>query len=180
MKPFPIVIAAALVVVASIVVFFTGRPRSIGQNESTPNQEAVTANELVAEPTNQPANDPFVQDQPVNGSIPADAPIGVATYRTYSESEFAAAKNSTGKTVLYFHADWCPVCRVLDPNIVANIRSLPRGLTILKVNYDRETELKKQYGVTYQHTFVQVDGDGRKRKLWSGSTDAGAIAEQLL
>lgn len=104
-----------------------------------------------------------------------------AQYVNYSSSALAIAQSTEGgTTVLYFHANWCPVCRVLDPDITANISSLPDGLTILKADYDTETALKSKYGVTYQHTFVQVDSNGNKRKLWSGSTDASDIAEQIL
>lgn len=104
-----------------------------------------------------------------------------AKYIPYSETALANAGNvPQGDTILYFHANWCPVCQVLDPDITKNISNLPVGLTILKVDYDKETALKKKYGVTYQHTFVQVDPNGNKLKLWSGSTDALAIVREIL
>jgi thiol-disulfide isomerase/thioredoxin len=83
-------------------------------------------------------------------------------------------KESTGtpvsgmKNVLFFHASWCPTCRAADANIKANLLSIPSGLTIHQVDYDSSTELKKKYGVTYQHTFVQVDESGTLIKKWSG------------
>lgn len=103
-----------------------------------------------------------------------------ATYVDYSSAAFSTARATGGQTVLYFHAPWCPVCQRLEPSIRQNINDLPNGLTILKVDYDSQTELKKKYGVTYQHTFVQVDAQGNKLKLWSGSTDARAIADQVI
>jgi len=48
--------------------------------------------------------------------------------------------------------------------------AIPAGVTIVKVDYDTATDLKRRYGVTMQHTFVQVDGSGEAVKKWSGTT----------
>ncbi len=104
-----------------------------------------------------------------------------AKYIPYSSSALASAVAvPQGDTILYFHANWCPICQALDPDITKNISQLPIGVTILKVDYDKETDLKKKYGVTYQHTFVQVDPNGNKLKLWNGSTNALAIAGEII
>lgn len=89
------------------------------------------------------------------------------SYETYSAEKIARAEK--GDVVLFFHASWCPSCRSINSDIESNISSIPEGVSILKVDYDKETELKKKYGVTYQHTFVQVDKDGNLIKKWSGS-----------
>lgn len=115
-----------------------------------------------------------------NNNTNAAAAVAPAALIDYSAAALAAAQAGTGATVLYFHADWCPTCRVLEPNIQKNLNNLPQNLTILKVNYDKETALKKQHGVTYQHTFVQVDDAGNKLKLWSGSTNALDIPGELI
>jgi hypothetical protein len=39
---------------------------------------------------------------------------------------------------------------------------------VVVVDYDRSSDLKKRYGVTYQHTWVQIDSEGRKLAVWSG------------
>ena len=62
---------------------------------------------------------------------------------------------------------WCTTCKGLDTAL--NTADLPDGLTILKTDYDKETDLKKKYGVTTQHTLVQVDAQGNKLAKWSGS-----------
>ncbi len=33
-------------------------------------------------------------------------------------------------------------------------------ISVVVVNYDRSSELKKKYVVTYQHTYVQIDDSG--------------------
>jgi len=97
-----------------------------------------------------------------------DAEVMTAgTYEPYAAQKLANAEN--GDVVLFFHASWCPSCRSLNSNIEANTSNIPNGLTILKTDYDTQTELKKKYGVTTQHTFVQVDSEGNMIKKWSGS-----------
>jgi thioredoxin 1 len=99
------------------------------------------------------------------------------SYEAYSADKLARAE--TGDVVLFFHASWCPSCRGLNASIEGNLSSLPEGVSILKVNYDTETELKKKYGVTYQHTLVQVDKDGAMIKKWSGSSSLDALLTQI-
>ncbi len=90
------------------------------------------------------------------------------TYEAYAPEKIASAA-AHGKVVLFFHADWCPICRSLETEVMSHANSIPKGLTVLKVNYDNSTDLKVKYGVTYQHTFVQVDGNGVLIKKWGDS-----------
>jgi thiol-disulfide isomerase/thioredoxin len=81
----------------------------------------------------------------------------------------AAARESAGKgpVVLFFSAVWCPTCRAALEEIDAQ----PAGLgdiTVVVVDYDKDKELKKQYKIVYQHTFVQIDTAGEKIALWNG------------
>ena len=98
------------------------------------------------------------------------------SYSDYDQSKLANA--STGKVVLFFHAPWCPTCR--DANLNFENSATPEGLTLLKVDYDSSNELKKKYGVTYQHTFVQVDKDGNLLKKWNGSKNYDEIKAQQI
>lgn len=88
-------------------------------------------------------------------------------YLPYSEDKLAMA--DSGDVILFFRASWCPTCRALDADIKANLGNIPEGVTILDVDYDKSTALKAKYGVTYQHTFVQVDSSGKMLTKWSGS-----------
>ncbi len=67
----------------------------------------------------------------------------------------------------------------MSSNIEESAASIPSTLTILKANYDSEKELKKKYGVTSQHTFVQVDTNGIMIKKWSGGGTLQSIVSQL-
>jgi len=106
-----------------------------------------------------------------------DILMKVGSYESYDTSKIAMA-STTHDVVLFFRASWCPTCIALDKDIKANLKNIPASLTILDVNYDNSTELKKKYEVTYQHTFVQVDSQGNLIKKWSCSpTLASLVAE---
>lgn len=102
------------------------------------------------------------------------AMIQKGTYAPYEASKLAMAE--TGKVVLFFKASWCPSCRTLDADIKASLEDIPAGVTILEVDYDKSADLKQKYGVTMQHTLVQVDKDGNQINKWSG----GATLEDLV
>ncbi len=95
------------------------------------------------------------------------------TIQDYSPEKLALAKN--GKVLLFFHASWCPICRGLDAEAAANANIVPDGVTILKVDYDTATALKQKYGVTVQHTFVQVDASGALLKKFSDASKYDAV-----
>lgn len=88
------------------------------------------------------------------------------SYDVYSPEKIAKA--ATGKVVLFFRAGWCPTCKALDTDIRSHLKDIPAEVTILDVDYDNSTTLKQKYGVTYQHTLVQVDASGNQITKWSG------------
>lgn len=94
-------------------------------------------------------------------------------YVDYSQEDYDKHKDK--KRILYFHADWCPVCKPLDKELLENSNKIPENVTIFKVNYDKEPSLKTKYGVTYQHTFVQVDGSDKLVHIWSGGNLLGIL-----
>lgn len=105
------------------------------------------------------------------GSSPTAATSGA--YITLAEYDKDPAARAGTKVVLFFHAPWCPSCRATEAAIGTS--GVPDGLTLVKVDYDSETALRQQYGVTYQHTFVQVDAQGRELAKWTGSADGADI-----
>lgn len=103
--------------------------------------------------------------------------LKVGSYEAYAPEKLVRAE--TGDVVLFFHASWCPSCRSLNSDIENNMSAIPEGVSILKLDYDKETELKKKYGVTYQHTLVQVDKDGNLIKKWSGSPKLSNLVSEI-
>ncbi len=103
----------------------------------------------------------------VESIVPIENSAQAGSYEPYSQELLARA--SSGKVVLFFRASWCPTCRTLDADIRANLDDIPESVTILDVNYDDSTQLKQKYGVTYQHTLVQVDASGNELAQWTRS-----------
>jgi len=95
------------------------------------------------------------------------------SYKDYSVATVASEQSAGKKVVLFFYAPWCPYCRAADAVFKANGGEIPAGVTVLKTDYDSEKELKAKYGVTYQHTFVEIDNNGNQVAKWvSGDTAA--------
>lgn len=92
-------------------------------------------------------------------------------YQAYSESAVKTALADGKKVALFFHASRCPACVNAEKEIMAS--TLPDNSVIFKVNYDTETDLKKTYGVTSQHTFVFLDSSMQStaKKLWLSTND---------
>ncbi|MGB7817400.1 MAG: thioredoxin family protein [Ornithinibacter sp.] len=110
---------------------------------------------------------------PAGTSAAPDAATTPGAYLTQAEYESQMAAREGTKIVYFFHADWCPSCRATDAAVAAD--GVPDGLTVVKVDYDTETDLRKEYGVTQQHTFVQVDPDGGELAKWTGSVSGADI-----
>ena len=94
-----------------------------------------------------------------------------AGYVEYNAKAFDSSVKM--KRVLFFAASWCPSCRSADKDINGNLKAIPDNLVIFKTDFDTQTALKTQYGITHQHTFVYVDSKGAALKKWSG----GGLAE---
>ncbi len=90
----------------------------------------------------------------------------------------AATFHESGDVVLFFNASWCPTCQSTVKSLDAD--GVPAGLTVVSVDYDAATDLKKQYGITVQHTFVQVDEAGAELAKFTGSVSGADIAGQTV
>jgi hypothetical protein len=105
------------------------------------------------------------------GSAMAMTKAGVFT--TYSEA--ALTKTEGHKNILFFSATWCPTCQATNKDIQANLDKIDPKLHILSVDYDTNQALRTKYGVTMQHTFVEVDGSGNLIKKTNGLGTVSAI-----
>ncbi len=103
--------------------------------------------------------------------------VSVGAYLPYEASKLAMAND--GDVVLFFRASWCPSCRTPDSDIKANLSAIPAGVTILDVDYDAATALKQKYGVTTQHTLVQVAADGSMITKWSGGSTLASVVAKI-
>jgi thiol-disulfide isomerase/thioredoxin len=92
----------------------------------------------------------------------------------FTDLETARMVAEKGPAVLFFYADWCPLCRADLEELRSNTAKLD-GVTVIVVDYDEENDLKKKYGITYQHTYVQIDTDGERLAIWNGGGISGIL-----
>lgn len=108
---------------------------------------------------------------PVQPSVEPVAPeitFDLANYVPYSTVALTAAQER-GHVLLFFAATtWCQTCSALEKEIVARSREIPADVTILKVDYDNDTALNRQYAVASQHTLVLLDQNSKELKRWVG------------
>ena len=107
-------------------------------------------------------------------------PTSSTSYVPYSKE--ALESTADKRRVLYFYATWCPECKVANEDFLQNSNKIPEDVVVIRVNYNdsdtdsQEKDLAKKYGITYQHTFVQIDGQGKTITKWNG----GGIDELLV
>jgi thiol-disulfide isomerase/thioredoxin len=94
-------------------------------------------------------------------------------YVTESQYRDDPAAFQEGNTVLFFYAAWCPDCQETDKSIQQT--GVPEDINIVKIDFDNANDLRKEYGVTQQHTFVLVGADGEEIKKWTGTFSAEDI-----
>ncbi len=106
------------------------------------------------------------------------APSGttVVSYSPGCPERYAAAGK---KTVLFFRAYWCGACADAAAHIADESAGGPSDLVVIEVDYDDSEALKRRYGVTLQHTFVQVDRDGAELGQWMGFGTLGELYAAL-
>ena len=86
------------------------------------------------------------------------------------------------RRVLYFYATWCPSCKAANEDFTANPNKIPEDVVVIRTNYNdpdtdlEEKDLAKKYGITYQHTFVQIDGQGKQITKWNGGDTDELVA----
>lgn len=82
-------------------------------------------------------------------------------YVDYREGIIA---ETPGPKLLFFHADWCRQCRQIEESIKA--QGAPKGVSIIKVDYENSDELRAKYKITLQTTFVKIDDQGNEIKKY--------------
>ena len=101
-------------------------------------------------------------------------------YVQYSKAIFDQSKDL--RRVLYFYATWCPSCKAANEDFSTNTNKIPKDVVVIRINYNdpdtdaEEKDLAKKYGITYQHTFIQIDANGKRLMKWNGGQTDELIA----
>ena len=94
----------------------------------------------------------------------------------FTKADYDAAVKTNKLVVLYFYANWCPICKNETANaLYPAFNELSSDKVIgFRVNYkddqtdNDETNLAKEFGVAYQHTKVFVKNGARILKSPEG------------
>lgn len=177
MKKLTAVAVAALATVLPLSACGTGATTEPAMTEPVTSEAPMASEEPMASEAPMESSEP-AESEPAEametGEAMAAEPAGA--YLDYDEYQASKADFADHAVVLFFHAGWCPNCQAADASLTQD--GVPDGLAVVKVDYDTADELKRTYGITYQHTFVQVDADGEELAKWTGSrTGEDILAE---
>lgn len=107
----------------------------------------------------------------------------------FVKADYEKAIASDKLVVLYFYANWCPICKAEFPSMQSAFNGFSNDKVIgFRVNYkDNQTDgdeenLARQFGVGYQHTKVFLKGGKQVLKApdsWSKDRYASEIGKLL-
>jgi len=111
----------------------------------------------------------------------ASLPAGEIPWLEEHDAGLAAAKKSGRPAVLVLHADWCTFCKKLFSETMPDprITSLRDRFTWIRVNSDKLTDFKKQYGQDGYPMIVLFKADGTIARKLDGFQEAAAFRAAL-
>lgn len=108
-------------------------------------------------------------------------------YKDYSREEYEKAVAEKKTIVLYFTANWCPICREQEPINMETFDEInDKDVIALRVHIldSQETEetkaLAEKYEVTYQHTYVILKPGGEVSSKYTGPLSKEEIKARII
>ena len=163
----------ALPTVSLAVALALGIAGCGGGADSSPDAASATSSSPAGDSTATQSDSMESATGTAPASASGDAMMTPGRYLTLEQYRADPNAAKAAHIVFFFHAPWCPDCRATDASLTTD--GVPDGLTVVKVDYDTETELRQKYGITQQHTFVLVDPEGMQQKTWTGSKSGAEI-----
>lgn len=167
MKIIYIVIAVSALVLAGVFVTNTADTPEVQGSDpvvTTETTAQVEESEMVIVPVGSYKEEPTI----VTPAQTPDSDIELSDGALLNYTTPSDLENLEGINILFFKASWCITCTELYNALVTEKNDIPNGITIWIVDYDNNKDMRIKYGVTTQHTLVQVDTDLNKINLWRG------------
>jgi len=126
----------------------------------------------------EPKNPDGVVNEEVEGS----------NYKLFDKSEYEKAVSDGKVVMLYFTANWCPICREQEPinkealsELIKDTEIVAFRVHILDDEETSETQaLADEFAVRYQHTTVILNSDGEVSETATGPISKEELKNKLL
>lgn len=200
-KILPIIILA-VVVIAGITIYSQGKKeerrtidysvleqntemvaqKNLKLGENMEQDEVMEKAEFMIKDDTMADKDSMIKDEVTENHdnlMMDDEKTAMKTYGDFIAYGDVDIASLNGNIVLDFSATWCPSCRTFKKDVEANLMNIPADMTLILVDYDTHKDLRKQYGVTQQHTFVQIDNTGNLIKKWTGGNNLQSVVDKI-
>ena len=126
----------------------------------------------------EPKNPDGVVNEEVEGS----------NYKLFNKGEYEMALSNGKVVMLYFTANWCPICREQEPTNKEALSELEEQTEIIAFRVhildDEETKetqaLADYFAVRYQHTTVILNSNGEVSETATGPISKEELKNKLL
>lgn len=106
-------------------------------------------------------------------------------YLEFNKADYDKALGENKKILLYFYANWCPICKREQVDTFAAFNELnDPNLIGFRVNYKDDDDdagekaLAQQFGVAYQHTKIILK-EGKQAGKWPDSWNKQRYLDEL-
>lgn len=145
-----------------------------GTDDSLDAEDEKELTDILEETINELFNDEVT----TGATSGTDTTMVTNGYGEYSVKAVEDALKAGNNVVLFFHATRCPICQATNDALTKET-VFPKNLSVFKVDYDTQVDLKTTYQITTQHSFVQLNTDLTAKANRQGSINLTEIVAQL-